>query len=215
MDVLAIILACSLHPDDEVVRTLVDIESSGNTYFVGDLATLKTNDSLKSAEEALRFAEDLRRHGGRPAVGLLGVPLEWASRHGRSPIELFDGCTNVSVATAALAEYHRRCDAGRGLPDRRAAPAQRRRRRPAGSAQSFRYCVVSQYARDLGLATAPAATLKRLIAEHGAPPPDGTVAPPQRSAVLWDGSDAVRSGSSGPPRQRLFLEGSSIAPEGR
>jgi hypothetical protein len=104
MDVLAIILACSLHPDDRLVRTLVDVQSDGNRFFVGDLRTLNTNDSLRSAENALRFAEDLRRHGGRPAVGLLGVPLEWSERFGRAPIELFDACTNVSIATAAFSD---------------------------------------------------------------------------------------------------------------
>ncbi|MEP6655004.1 MAG: hypothetical protein ABJA82_16695, partial [Myxococcales bacterium] len=95
MDVLAVIFACSLHPDDALVGTLIDVQSGGNVYFVGDLSTLKTNESLASADAAHRFAEDLRRHGGRPAVGLLGIPLDWSARYGRAPIELFNGCTNV------------------------------------------------------------------------------------------------------------------------
>lgn len=214
MDILAIILACSLHPDDELVRTLVDVESSGNVYFVGDLATLKTNDSLKSAEEALRFAEDLLRHGGKPAVGLLGVPLEWAGRYGRTKIELFDACTNVAVATATFADYQRRCDAGRARPGHRSSPTSRRRSRAATTANSVRYCIVSRYARDLGLATAPAATLKRLIAEHSAQATGSAIAPPRRSAVIWESSQTVPSNSPQPPRQGIFLDGSSIPPEG-
>ena len=83
MDILAIILACSLHPDDQLVRALIDVQSGGNVYFVGDLATLQSKDSLGSVEEALRVADDIRQYGGRPAVGLLGVPLDWASRYGR------------------------------------------------------------------------------------------------------------------------------------
>jgi len=215
VDILAIILACSLHPDDQLVSTLIDIESSGNIYFVGDLATLKTNDSLKSAEAALRFAEDLRRRGGKPALGILGVPFEWAGRYGRAPIELFDACTNVAVATAAFADYQRRCDLGRAHRRHRASPATHGRRHALLTVTSTRYCIVSHYARDLGLATAPAATLKRLIAERGGQPPDVTVAPPQRSAVLWDSSEAIPSGSSLPPRPRVLVDISSIAPGAR
>lgn len=212
MDILAIILACSLHPDDELVRALVDIESSGNAYFVGDLATLKTNDSLTSAEAALRFAEDLRRHGGRPAVGLLGVPLEWAGRHGRTPIELFDACTNVAVATAAFSDYHRRCEIGRARDGHRLTRAARRGRRHVATPMSLRYCVVSRYARDLGLATAPAATLKRLVAERGAPPEDVASVPAARSPIVWDDHEAAASGPPQAPRLRVFLEGSLTVP---
>jgi hypothetical protein len=206
MDLLAVILACSLHPDDALVRTLVDVESSGNVYFVGDLATLKTNDSLKSAEAALRFAEDLRRHGGRPAVGLLGVPLEWAGRYGRAPIELFDACTNVAVATAAFADYHRRCSAVRPRSGHRSAATGHPGRRRDAAALSLRYCVVSRYARDLGLAIAPATTLQRLISERGWQPSESSSLPIERSPILWNGHDDISSEMPQPMRPRIFLD---------
>jgi hypothetical protein len=79
-DLLAIVLACSLHPDDALVTTLVDVQSEGNVYFVGDLKTLKSRDWLRSAEAALQYSDELRAQCGRPAVGLLGIPLDWASR---------------------------------------------------------------------------------------------------------------------------------------
>jgi hypothetical protein len=28
------------------------------------------------------------------------VPLEWAARFGRQPRDLFDGCTNIAIATS-------------------------------------------------------------------------------------------------------------------
>jgi hypothetical protein len=215
MDVLALILACSLHPDDQLVRTLVDVQSSGNIYFVGDLATLKTNDSLKSAEIALRFAEDLRRHGGRPAVGLLGVPLEWAGRYGRAPIDLFDACTNVAVATAAFAEYDDGCSAV--LARRNHLPAAAKRRhigRPADR-EKRRYCVVSQFARDLGLSSAPAAVLRRLISERGAQPADPVDAPAERSSIFGDGSEDGSPAAASAGRPQIFLEWIAKAPAAR
>jgi hypothetical protein len=48
MDVVTLILACSLYPDDALVRALISDQSQDNPYFVGDLATLKTSDRLTS-----------------------------------------------------------------------------------------------------------------------------------------------------------------------
>lgn len=184
MDVLAIILACSLHHDDALVRALVEVQSQGNVYFVGDLATLKTKDSLASAEEALRFAEELRRHGGRPAVGLLGIPLDWAGRYERSPIELFDACTNVAVATAAFAEYQDRCAAqhSHGRPSMHKRPARPRRRVVARA--TLRVCVLSLFARDLGLQSAPAAILRRVLDAGTAAAAPAEDAPPRQSLIF-------------------------------
>jgi hypothetical protein len=201
MDVLAIILACSLHPDDVLVRTLVDVQSSGNVYFVGDLATLKTNDSLTSADAALRFAEDLRRHGGRPAIGLLAVPLEWAGRYGRAPIELFDACTNIAIGTAALAEYQDRCSGtSRESAGRRARrPPAVRRHTPT---VALRSCVLASFARDLGVTGTPAAVLRRLALARGASASLRGDAPPERSFVFLQ----AQAGSSAESSQRIFID---------
>jgi hypothetical protein len=212
VDVLAIILACSLHPDDALVRALVEVQSGGNAYFVGDLATLKTNDALTSPEAALRYAEDLAKHGGKPAVGLLGVPLSWASRYGRSPIDLFDACTNVSVATAAFAEYQQRCAPARLRTSREPAPSPRgrhRRRRPNVAGE--RACVLSRFALDLGLTAAPAAILRRLGPAADGPSNDGGDPPPQRSLVFVDDTEAEPGTAVIRPRQRIFLDATATS----
>jgi hypothetical protein len=214
MDVLAIILACSLHPDDTFVRTLVDVQSGGNVYFVGDLATLKTNDALASPAAALRFAEELRRHGGKPAVGLLGIPLAWAGRYGRAPIELFDGCTNVAVATAAFAEYQERCAPARprAAPGRSpAGHAHRRRRYIAPTAQ--RSCILSRFAHELGLASTPSAIFRRLVPGAGAPSNETLDPPPQRSLVFVDGEEGQRRDSASRPHASIFLDAPAMTSE--
>jgi hypothetical protein len=197
MDVLALILACSLHPDDALVRTLVDVQSSGNPFFVGDLATLRTNDRLPTAEAALRFAKDLQRRGGRPALGLLGVPLEWAARFGRAPRDLFDGCTNIAVATAALSGYEQRC---------RSSTAHGTRARRLGTTTRSRTCVLALFARELGLAAMPAALLLRLGRRNASTPPsadDGSA----RQAPVYRG-DAQSQDAASPARFGLpiFLD---------
>lgn len=201
MDILAIVLACSLHADDQLVRTLVDVQSSGNPYFVGDLRTLKTYDSLRSADEALHVAEEIQRHGGRPAVGLLGVPLDWSARYDRSPREMFDACTNVAIGTAALADYDTRCSAREGRPGK-----YRRRthhRRPGFVFR--RYCVVSAFARDLGVGVAAPVILRSLVERTGAAPTDPALdPPPERSPTFSDGTDHDTGDDA-----RLFLRASA------
>ncbi len=208
MDVLAIILACSLHPDDQLVRTLVDVQSSGNRFFVGDLRTLKTNDSLRSAEDALRFAENVRRQGGRPAVGLLGVPLGWAERFGRAPIELFDACTNVSIATAAFSDYYRRCSVGAGSG--RSRSQARRRTQHQRALIRARYCIVTSFARDLGVTTAAPVILRELIAGTRARDEAPVDAPPECSSP-FAGKDSPADGTGAPG---LFLYPTPLLPGG-
>lgn len=183
MDVLAILLACSLHPDDALVRHLAHVQSNDSAYFVGDLATLQTRDDLATAAAALRVAEGIERNGGRPAVGLLGVPLAWAARHGREPIELFDACTNVALATSAFAEYAQHC--ARVWPGTPGLRTKRLSKRRDGRwSRRQRACILSHFAADLGLPGIPAAVLRSLK-------PASTVAsratdgnPAQRSQVL-------------------------------
>ena len=216
MDLLAAILACSLHPDEALVRALIETQSRGNVYFVGDLATLKTNDSLKSAEAALLFAEDLRQHGGRPAVGLLGIPLEWAARYGRSPVDLFDGCTNVGIATAALAEYRDQCSSVRHDHHRGVAASRRRRTAHGSETTATRTCVLARFADDLGLASEPAAILRSLTAKGGrAPVPDDDGAS-RSSAVFVDGGDArPPSAGSAANHPTVLLDGTLTVPSPR
>jgi hypothetical protein len=210
MDVLAIILACSLHPDDALVRALARIQSNENIYFVGDLATLKTRDGLTSAADALRVAQELERQGGRPAVGLLGVPLGWAARYGRAPIELFDACTNVALATSAFAEYAQRC----GPPSRstHGARAKRSRRaRELRAAQAARACILSRFATDLGLVSTPAAILRSLSPEAEVAPGEADDGPAQRSQV-FGGVDVTAAPGDHSSAPRVFFGGTPPAP---
>jgi hypothetical protein len=210
MDVLAIILACSLHPDDALVRALARIRSNDNVYFVGDLATLKTRDGLTTAADALRVAQELERQGGRPAVGLLGVPLEWAARYGRAPIELFDACTNVALATSAFTEYAQRC-----APHPRATYGVRskrsRRGREVRSAQAARACILSRFAKDLGLLSTPAAILRSLSPEAEVAPGDADDGPAQRSQV-FGGVDVTSASGAHASAPRLFFGAAPPAP---
>ena len=142
MDILTIVLACSLHFDDQLVTALVHKVSNDNPLMVGDLVTLTTHDHLTSEDQAKAVVDDIIKHGGRPAVGLLGIPTTWAARYGRTPGELFDGCTNIAVGTAALSEFAHQC-----------SPRHRSGRRRTASGRTLnreRICILSQLGDALG-----------------------------------------------------------------
>jgi hypothetical protein len=141
MDLLALILTCSLHPDDALVRAVIDVQSAGHVYFVGDLSSLESNDSARDVEAARALLEKVRFRGHRAALGLLGVPPEWAVAFGRPVEALWDGCANISVGTARLSEYDYQCR----------APDKKRRRRPTAS--SNRMCILKKFAAELALPT--------------------------------------------------------------
>jgi hypothetical protein len=188
MDVLAVILACSLHPDDGLVRGLVRIQSGGDMYFVGDLATLKVKDGLHNAAEALKAADGIRTNGGRPAVGLLGIPLAWASRYGRAEGDLFDACTNVAIGTAVLAEHRDRCG---GRSPRLHTHSYRRRVRSSWhrpDSAALRTCTLSRFAADLGVSGSPAAVLESIAPRRASAADNSSGSPPERSAIFVDDS---------------------------
>ena len=154
MDVVTLILACSLYPDDALVRALISVQSQDNPYFVGDLATLKTSDRLMSPDAAMVETEAISRKDGRPAVGLLGIPIDWAGRFDKEPRELFDPCTNIAVGTAMLSEFETEC--------RPKGSSKVRKHSGRNGGNALRSCVLRKFAQGLGLTGAPAAVLAHL-----------------------------------------------------
>ena len=188
MDVLAIILACSLYPDDALVQELVAFQSQGNPYFVGDASTLQSRDGLTSVEDAVRVADDMRDHGGRPAVGLLGIPLDWAARYGRAAAEFFDACTNIAIGTAALAEYQDLCSNQSLRPSKSRSNSTHQRTHRRLESPPLRSCILSHFAADLGVTGKPAAILSAIASERAkGAPSDVKEAPPARAGIFGEG----------------------------
>jgi len=158
MDVLAIILACSVYPDETLVRAMVDLGSQRNPHFVGDLSTMATYDGLRSRSDARRVVRELERGGGQPLLGLLALPPAWARHYGQSTDSLFDGCMNVWIGTTALASHYEACrqdHAPRAPP--REPPAPPRGPAPTAAAgfrqtppEVLRLCALRRFGQGLG-----------------------------------------------------------------
>ncbi len=115
MDVLAAVLACSLHADDGLVRAIVESASQGNAFAVVDRAPEVEPEQAPaphSEEEALARSAQIVARGGTPLFGLMQIPKAWSEMYGRSTRELFDPCVNVSIGTAMLSWFDRDCRQG-------------------------------------------------------------------------------------------------------
>src|SRR5881394_3923497 len=116
MDLSALLLACSMHADDRLLESIVFFHSRGNLYAVTDVAFATLDGELRapwpspsSLPEARATVARILASGGEPVVGVLPVRLEWATEFGKSSDELFDGCTNVALASAKLSEFDYQC----------------------------------------------------------------------------------------------------------
>jgi hypothetical protein len=180
---LTIILACSLHADDNLVRALASKLSVGNQFFVGNLSTLDTYDGARSVAEARAIADRIAALGGRPAVGYMAVPLEWAARHGRITDDLFDGCTNVAIATAMLSGFERACAQAR-------APRRSRRARIIVHATlpkpAVRRCILRRLEIELDITGVVEHVLPEAAKLDNRPVDPDTDAEPARSTVFFE-----------------------------
>jgi hypothetical protein len=186
---LALILSCSLHHDDALVNAFIQRASDGNPYFVVDVPTLSSHDHVQTREEALALVADIEKHGGRPAIGLMAIPVTWAARYGRPVGDLFDACVNISVGTDVMAAYAAECGKPtarlRGRASTRNHPS-RPRRLPLAAE---RVCILRHFDTELNVQGFPQAVLA-MLAKISATLPDTTMdSPPARSAAFPDGTD--------------------------
>jgi hypothetical protein len=147
VDILTVILACSLHPDDQLVEAFIRKVSDANPLFFGDFVTLATHDDLTSPDQVLELAATISEKGGRPALGLMAIPLSWAARFNRQPADLLDACTNISIGTAMMASFATECAPRAGRPSHRTASKKSRRRR----LEATRVCVLEGFDRETGI----------------------------------------------------------------
>ncbi len=184
---VALILACSLHFDDHLVEALARKLSMSNQLFVGDFATLDTFESVRSVPDGRQVVDRITARGGRPAIGYMAVPVEWAARFGRPIDDLFDGCTNIAVATAMLSEYARACSAGVARPSELHRRPRRTERHPT---RSLRYCVLRRLEIDLNVVGIADHVLPEIAKLEGAPPDPDVDPLSARSPLYPDNSDS-------------------------
>lgn len=211
---LALILSCSVHTDDHLVEALAAKLSLDNQYFVGDLSNLNTYDNAHSVPDAMKVVDAILAKGGRPAVGYLSVPVAWATHFGRRVDDLFDGCTNIGVATAMLSEFDRACTI---RPDHRNHPRHHRPRgrRSLGANTATRYCILRRLETELAITGVVEHVLPEAAKLDAAPPDPDADTPPSRAPLFPDNTDTARLHEPEDwSSQRLFVPSPTAPPVG-
>ncbi len=144
MDVLTVILTCSLYvSDDALVRALAEGPGASSPYTVVSGARDSTDavppPPPKTESEALSRARELIAARERPLLGLLQVPPAWIEAFGQPLVSVFDPCTNVAIGTAMLSQFDYECADPRAAKQNRALERTNRRA-----------CVLRKYGAALG-----------------------------------------------------------------
>lgn len=156
MDLASLLLACSLHADDDLLRAMAHAHSGNSgVYRVQNvhLGVLTNQDeslalamSPRSIDSALAEIAKITEAGGTPVVGLLPVRGDWAKEFGKAPAQLLEPCTNVAVASAQISAFDYEC----------------RFEGPRASSPARRACTLNRYGSSVGLPGLPRAVLARL-----------------------------------------------------
>jgi hypothetical protein len=147
------------------------------------MMTLATFDRTATRAAADRLVTELARQGGRPVVGLLGIPPAWAQRYGRARSELYDGCVNIWVGTAVLSAHHEACVAAHAAMFMPAHPNERRQR--VASPEAVRLCALRRFGADLGV-DGYAEAINRLLPQQRLLFTPAVASAPETGAVAGD-----------------------------
>jgi hypothetical protein len=102
MDILMLMLSCSLIQDDALVRSIMYVQSENYIYYVGDIAGEVVPQYPNTLADAEKAMEIIHRRGGKALIGLMGIPEDVALEYNLKPSDLFDPCINIHIGTSIL-----------------------------------------------------------------------------------------------------------------
>jgi hypothetical protein len=182
MTPLAAVLTCTLHNDAALVRAIVD-NAHDNPYSIIDLeldpdqTPTHAPTAPRTLDAAVAALSDLLAQGVAPLVGLMQIPVAWATSFGRVPGDLFDPCINVSIGSAMLSAYDYACAQPKTLVPSRTSAGPRARRG----------CVLRRYAEAIGMPELETVVALDLRFQHSfpAPPADAPILTPTTDRPTW------------------------------
>lgn len=92
-------------------NAIIQTESSGNPYAIGDNTTRKSH-FPKSRREAVQLADNLLSLGHSLDMGLMQINSSHLKSRNLSLDEIFDPCSNINIGTSILSEFFRKYDRG-------------------------------------------------------------------------------------------------------
>lgn len=106
MDLITLVLACSLYSDNSIPYAMIQTGSEDNPLVV--MVDAKTK-HFKTISEAITFTQKQMTQGKKVDIGLMQIPSQWLPEVGAHAADLFRPCKNLVVATQILNKTRLEC----------------------------------------------------------------------------------------------------------
>lgn len=118
MDLITMVLACSLYPDKSIPYAMAQVGSQNKPYVVKVLDT-NTITEFPTEAKASSYANAQLLAGRSIEAGLMQIPSYWITQNHLNTAELFRPCKNMVIATHILIQAQEQC-AGQSNSDTKA-----------------------------------------------------------------------------------------------
>lgn len=106
MDLVTLILACSLYADNSIPYAMIQTGAENNPLAVTSDASSKT---FKTVPAAVQYVQNQMAQGKTLDIGLMQIPSLWLSEIATHTSDLFRPCKNLVVATQILEKSRLQC----------------------------------------------------------------------------------------------------------
>lgn len=114
MNLVTMILACSLYADNSVINAIVQTGSQNQPLAITTVAEETKN--LPTIEQAVSYAKSQIDNGKNIEIGLMQIPSRWVAQNHLNMNDMFKPCKNIVMATQILLQAHEQCAAVQSDP---------------------------------------------------------------------------------------------------
>ncbi len=107
MDLVTMIMACSLYSDYSTINAMVQTGSQNQALMI---TTEGGNPTVfPSATQAVNFANAEIQQGHNVNIGLMQIPSRWLSNYNVTPTDLMLPCKNIQIGSRILLDAQHQC----------------------------------------------------------------------------------------------------------
>lgn len=106
MDLITLVLACSVYADNSIPYAMIQTGSKNNPLVV---TTNHVSEQFKTESKAIRYVQKQISQGTKVEIGLMQIPSEWLAEFGAHEADLFGPCKNLVVATEIMNTLRFQC----------------------------------------------------------------------------------------------------------
>ena len=106
MDLVTLVLACSLYSDNAIPYAMIETGSENNPLVVTVDSKPK---QFKTELEAITYTQQQMAQGKIVNIGLMQVPSQWLPKVGAHAADLFRPCKNLVVSTQIMNKAQLQC----------------------------------------------------------------------------------------------------------